>query len=129
MCDPNDADRVPAAVSVPDGLESYSRTATFTQESVPAALRRDHSTKVGSWGLIHVEQGTLRYRVTDPRRIATERELTPDTTPGVVEPTILHHVEPLGPVRFHVEFLRQPAIPLCQHEELAGQENRIRSKS
>ena len=35
-------------------------------------------------------------------------ELTVDSAgePGVVEPTILHHVAPVGPVRFHVEFLR-----------------------
>jgi tellurite resistance-related uncharacterized protein len=94
------------AHELPEGLESYSRTGTFTGATLPEALRRDHSTKEGSWGLIRVEEGVLRYRVTDPRRIHTELELTPETGPGVVEPTILHHVEPLGPVRFHVEFLR-----------------------
>jgi hypothetical protein len=43
-----------------------------------------------------------------------------------VEPTILHHVEPIGPVRFHVEFFRERAgsIPLCHQEELAERENR-----
>ncbi|WP_126172279.1 DUF1971 domain-containing protein [Altericroceibacterium xinjiangense] len=121
MSEPNQTDRVPPADCVPHGLESYSRTPTFTEETVPAALRRDHSTKAGSWGLIRVEEGALRYRVTDPRRVAAERELNPDSAPGVVEPTILHHVEPLGVVRFHVEFLRQP-------EELAEQEKRSRAK-
>ncbi len=95
------------ATELPQRLESYSRTGTFTEVTVPAGLRRDHSTKEGSWGLIRVEEGVLRYRVTDPRRIQTELELTPETAPGVVEPTILHHVEPVGRVRFHVEFLRE----------------------
>lgn len=114
----------------PEGLEPYSRTATFTEETVPAALRNDHSTKAGSWGRICVEQGALRYRVTDPRRAPAERVLTPETEPGVVEPTILHHVEPVGSVRFHVEFLREPpgTVPLCRQEELAEQENRARSR-
>ncbi|EMD81618.1 DUF1971 domain-containing protein [Pacificimonas flava] len=98
---------VEPASELAEGLEPYSRTATFTEDTIPAGLRKDHTTKTGSWGLIHVEQGVLRYRVTDPRRLAAERDLTPETAPGVVEPTILHHVEPIGPVRFHVEFLRE----------------------
>lgn len=91
---------------LPRGLESYKRTATFTEDTVPAALLNDHSTKDGTWGLIRVEEGRLRYHVTDPRRPALVRELTPENVPEVVEPTILHRVEPMGPVRFHVEFLR-----------------------
>lgn len=93
--------------ALPSGLEAYKRTATFTQSTVPAGLLSDHSTKDGVWGLIRVEEGALRYVVTDPRRTRAERVLTTQDPPGVVEPTILHHVEPLGPVRFHVEFLRR----------------------
>jgi tellurite resistance-related uncharacterized protein len=93
------------SAQVPDGVAPYKRTATFTEVTVPAALLDDHSTKDGVWGLICVEEGQLRYRVTDPRRPASECVLTPEA-PGVVEPTILHRVEPLGPVRFHVEFLK-----------------------
>lgn len=91
---------------LPDGAEPYKRTPTFTEVSVPSGLLNDHSTKEGVWGLIHVERGQLSYVVTDPRRTATERILTPDTPPGVVEPTILHHVAPLGAVSFHVQFYR-----------------------
>ena len=54
-------------------------------------------------------EGRLAYRIGDPHRPATEAVLTPQTDPGVVEPTILHEVEPLGPVRFYVEFHRQAA--------------------
>ncbi len=79
----------------------------FSETSVPASLLRDHSTKQGVWGLIRVVDGRLRYRVTDPRRAAFETILSPAGPPGIVEPTILHHVEALGPVRFLVEFLRQ----------------------
>ena len=121
---------VATATRLPEGLEVYSRTGTFTEETVPAGLRKDHTTRAGTWGLIRVEEGVLRYRVTDPRRVPSERELTPETEPGVVEPTILHQVEPIGPVRFQVEFLRERthSIPLCRHETLAEQENRARSR-
>ena len=92
-------------------LETYKTTPTFTQDSVPAGLLTDHSTKEGVWGLIRVSQGKLRYCVTDPRRENEERILEPGSAAGVVEPTIIHRVEPLGPVEFHVEFLRAPGDP------------------
>jgi tellurite resistance-related uncharacterized protein len=94
----------PAAL--PAGLKSYRSTDSFTAASVPAALLADHNTKAGSWGLIHVTEGQLRYRVTDPRRAPLDTILTPGGAPGVVEPTIRHHVEPIGAVAFHVEFWR-----------------------
>jgi tellurite resistance-related uncharacterized protein len=96
----------PDPSELPSGLESYKRTPSFTESSVPSGLLNDHATKDGTWGLIHVEAGRLRYVVTDPRRAGVERILEPDAAPGVVEPTIRHHVQPIGPVRFHVEFLR-----------------------
>lgn len=101
----------PAALDLPDGLAPYRRTAEFASETIPAALLRDHSTKPGVWGLIHVADGALRYSVTDPRRQPGERLLLPGEPPGVVEPTILHHVALIGPVRFHVEFWRAADKP------------------
>ena len=91
--------------TLPPGAEPYKRTATFSEDSVPQALLKDHSTKEGAWGLIHVESGELRYLITDPRRQASETIVTPDA-PAVVEPTILHRVEPIGAVRFQVVFHR-----------------------
>jgi tellurite resistance-related uncharacterized protein len=91
---------------IPEGLHSYERTPSFTEETVPRGLLGEHATKEGVWGQIHVEEGQLHYVVTDPRRETSRRVLTPRTAPGIVEPTIVHRVEPVGPVRFHVEFFR-----------------------
>jgi tellurite resistance-related uncharacterized protein len=91
---------------LPPDVRAYQRTPEFTRATVPAGLLRAHDTKPGVWGLIHVLEGRLAYRVTDPRRPTSEIVLTPDTGPGVVEPTIVHEVELLGPVRFYVEFHR-----------------------
>lgn len=104
------AARYPASpMALPPGLEAYRRTADFTETTVPAGLLADHTTKDGTWGLIHIAEGRLRYRVTAPRRAPLDVVLSADQPPGVIEPTIRHHVEPLGPVRFHVEFWRAKA--------------------
>ncbi|MBI1200348.1 MAG: DUF1971 domain-containing protein [Phenylobacterium sp.] len=92
---------------MPRGFTPYRRTDVFTEATVPAALRRDHATREGTWARIHVLEGRLAYRITDPRRPTEETVLTPQRPAGVIEPTILHAVEPLGPVRFFVEFHRQ----------------------
>ena len=96
---------------LPANATPYARTADFTEATVPAGRLRSHTTKAGAWGLIHVLEGRLAYRITDPQRAALETILSPDGAPGVVEPMVLHEVQPLGPVRFYVEFLRAPPLP------------------
>ena len=94
-------------MTLPANVRPYRRTPEFTEATVPQALLKAHTTKEGAWALIHVLEGRLAYRIEDPRRSASETVLTARTPPGVVEPTILHAVEPLGPVRFYVEFHRR----------------------
>lgn len=95
-------------MSLPEDVRPYRKTDVFTQATVPAGLLRAHTTKEGAWALIHVLEGRLAYRIKDPRRLASTVVLTPGGPPGVVEPTILHDIEPLGAVRFFVEFHRRP---------------------
>jgi len=90
--------------ALPEGVAPYRKTPMFTETTIPAGLLRSHSTAAGVWGLIHVLEGRLRYRVIAS---GAERILEPGAPPGVVEPTVLHEVTPLGPVRFYVEFHRQ----------------------
>lgn len=85
---------------IPEGLRAYKRTPTFTEATVPDGLLRDHHTKAGVWGVIHVESGQLAYVV--PGR---QLEVVLDATvEGVVVPRELHHVRPIGAVKFYVEF-------------------------
>lgn len=91
---------------LPLDVRPYRRTDIFTSASIPAGLRRSHATKAGVWGLIHVLQGQLIYRITDPRQDLQETVLSPDQPPGVIAPQALHEVEPVGDVRFYVEFYR-----------------------
>ena len=89
--------------SLPPGLTPYRQTPVFNASTIPEGLLRDHSTKAGVWGLIHVSYGTLKYRIADSGEVQT---LTAGCEPGVIEPEVLHSVEPVGPVSFHVEFWR-----------------------
>ena len=94
-------------MTLPDDVKPYRRTDVFTEASVPRGLLRAHTTRAGAWALIHVLEGRLAYRIRDPRRAPVELVLTPATSPGVIEPTIQHEVQPLGTVRFYVEFHRR----------------------
>ncbi len=88
--------------ALPDHVRAYSRTTNFDETSIPDALRQDHQTKPGVWGVINVISGELLYRVA---ATGAETTLTPDT-PGIVEPESRHSVTPQGPVTFYVEFWR-----------------------
>jgi tellurite resistance-related uncharacterized protein len=89
--------------SLPSNVVPYRRTREFNEATVPAALRRRHTTKAGVWGRICVLEGALRYRILEP--VLEEHTLSVERH-GIVEPEVPHEVEPLGAVRFFVEFLR-----------------------
>ena len=89
--------------TLPEGVSSYASTPEFTEESVPENLLKSHRTRAGTWGRIVVLEGRLRYRVLEPELRACE--LSPGN-PGLVEPEIPHEVEPMGRVRFRVDFYR-----------------------
>ncbi len=89
--------------ALPEGVERHGGTREFSEASIPAALRRSHSTKAGVWGRIVVLEGRLRYRILEPD--IEDIELSP-ARPGIVEPEVPHEVEPIGPVRFRVDFYR-----------------------
>lgn len=90
----------------PPGLHEYKRTPVFTEATLPAALRRDHKTKPGTWALIHIFTGRLRYTVRYPEERCIE--LQPGMA-GIVAPEMEHCVEPVGSVRFCVAFYSSAA--------------------
>jgi tellurite resistance-related uncharacterized protein len=87
---------------LPDHFIPYKRTAEFNEESVPAALKKDHSTKTGVWAKITVTRGNLLYRVPS---LGKETTLSVDRI-GIVLPEVLHNVEPVGSASFFVEFYK-----------------------
>ena len=88
---------------LPDGLRVVRTTDVWDEESMPAALRRAHRVASGTWGRLRIDRGRLRFRAeTDP---PLDVVVGPDA-PQAIPPDVEHHVEPLGHVRFSVEFLR-----------------------
>ena len=76
----------------------------FDAATLPAALRREHCTKAGVWGLVRVLEGRLRLTYGDG---TAERILDPDA-PGLLLPEQPHFVEPLGAMKMQVEFYDAP---------------------
>lgn len=88
----------------PDLPQPYRTTPVFDAQTLPAALRVEHRTKQGVWGVIRVLEGRLKLVQIDP---PSETVLTPDA-PGLIAPAAAHYVEPLGPMRMQVEFYHEP---------------------
>lgn len=86
----------------------YKVTPVFDESTLPAGLRRVHSTKEGVWGVVRLLEGRLRLSFPGTGR---ELVLTPDAA-GTIEPCEPHFVEPLTPFRMQVEFYRSsPSTP------------------
>ena len=79
-------------------------TPVFDEATLPQALRFQHSTKAGVWGVIRVIEGELLYTCLDP---AGERLLSPGVH-AVVEPQQLHFVTPVGAMKMQVDFYDGP---------------------
>lgn len=88
------------AVALPPDAREYKRTDTFTEDTLPAGLRANHSTKAGTWARIVVDSGRAEFHVRG-RTLLLEPGVV-----GIVEPEVPHHLVPLGALRVHVEFYR-----------------------
>ncbi len=87
------------ALEFPEGLSEYKRTPEFTQDTIPKGLLKNHTTKLGTWGKIHVMEGKLLYKLDGQKGIV----VLPMQTANI-PPEMLHSVEADGDVRFYVTF-------------------------
>lgn len=81
-------------------MEPYRSTPVFDELSLPAALRREHRTKPGVWGVVRVIEGRVKLSFVDP---PSEMLLSPGVA-GLLLPDQPHFVEPLGAMKMQVEF-------------------------
>ncbi|HWC09664.1 MAG TPA: DUF3565 domain-containing protein [Acidimicrobiales bacterium] len=89
---------------LPEGLRVTRRTDVWDERAMPAALRRAHRVATGTWGRLRVERGRLRFRAETHPPLDV---IVDPATAQAIPPDVEHHVEPLGEVRFCVEFLRR----------------------
>lgn len=80
---------------LPASVVHARNSALWDEASMPEGLRREHRLGRGTWGILHVESGSLRF---------DESELEAGGT-RVIPPGVTHRVEPLGQVSFWIEFL------------------------
>lgn len=99
---------MPIPDKLPYGFEAYARSPEFDSKSLPAKLQAGHATKAGTWGLLHVLEGALVYRLEPPRQ---DERLVKAGETVVIESEVAHHVQFVEPGRMFVEFYRHAGAP------------------
>lgn len=90
--------------TLPEGLKLTRKTNVFDAETVPKGLLKAHQIALGTWGLLRVLDGELRFVLES----SGESRVLRAGEAQVVEPGVSHHVE-LGPdARFFIEFHKKP---------------------
>ena len=84
----------------------YGSSQVFDEKSLPDALRNEHRTKPGTWGLLRVLAGEVQLIFLDPR---SEQTVTVDS-PARIPPQAPHFVVPLGSVKMQVEFYHEDPL-------------------
>jgi len=80
--------------------EPYKITPVWDQDTLPVAIKNEHSTKSGTWGVLRVLEGEVTLVFQDS---ASSVRVTP-SSPALIPPGEVHHVELKGPMRMQVEF-------------------------
>ena len=78
----------------------YGVSPIFDEQSLPDALRNEHTTKDGTWGLLRVLEGEVELIFLDP---PSERLVTVED-PAPIPPQAPHFVKLAGPMKMQVEF-------------------------
>lgn len=84
----------------------YKVTPIWDETTLPAAVRGDHATKAGVWGLLKVLEGEVWLVFHDPLHRV---HVTPGQ-PAPIPPQAVHHVETAGAMRMQVEFHREKPL-------------------
>ena len=86
---------------LPEALRLVRSSPEWDENTMPRGLLRAHRVASGTWGRIVVHDGQLRFAAsTEP---VLEVVLGPGST-HAIPPNVEHKVQPLGPVRFVIEF-------------------------
>ncbi len=92
-----------ATEKLPEGLVPSGGSLTFSEETIPEALQKEHKLASGRWGVLHVFAGTVRFVNLETNE---ESEVSaPDHV--IIHPEAQHRVVVTGPVRCRVDFFRE----------------------
>lgn len=86
---------------LPPAAQVYRRIGPFEVGTIPTGLLRRHDLKPGTWGLLEVIAGSIRFcwdDATGGHRLLVAGETM------LVPPAVPHHLEPQGPVTIAIAF-------------------------
>ena len=92
-----------ATEKLPEGLVPSGSSLTFTEDTIPDALQKEHTLAAGRWGVLHVFAGSVRFV-----NLETSEESdvsAPDHV--IIHPEVPHRVQLTGPVQCRVDFFRE----------------------
>jgi tellurite resistance-related uncharacterized protein len=95
----------PPVRALPEDAQAYRQTKVFTATTVPAGLLAQHSTKAGTWGLLHVHAGRVEYFLEGGQTPLASVETGASF---VVLPEEAHFVRLFEGAEFSVEFYKRP---------------------
>lgn len=95
-----EANALPSRSALP-----YRITPEFDEENIPAPLLCEHSLKAGTWGVLRVREGLIHFVKGSDRANPSHHD---PQTPAIISPETPHHLELVGPVKFHIEFYNVP---------------------
>ena len=108
---------------IPPGLIPSSGSNTFTEDTIPEALQKEHKLAAGHWGVLHVFEGSLRFTdlASGEQRTVSAPELV------TIHPEAPHKVTADGPVSCRVDFFREPGVGASESTPGAAVEEDVRA--
>ena len=88
---------------LPLGSVAYRTIGPFGAQTLPTGLRAEHRLKEGTWGVLELSEGSLRF-VWDDERGGADELAAPARF--IVPPQVPHHVEGEGPFALTIAFHR-----------------------
>lgn len=88
---------------MPEVVDYVRTSAVWDEHSLPRALERRHRLGSGTWGVLRVLEGQLRFVA---HSVTTLEVVVTSGTSQAVPPEMEHEVHVIGPVRFALEFYR-----------------------
>jgi tellurite resistance-related uncharacterized protein len=85
---------------------AYKSTPIFDETNLPEAIRCEHRTKAGTWGLLRVIEGHVRLVFVEPHR---EIVVSPGR-PAEIPPQDTHFVIVDGPMQMQIDFFHQAPL-------------------
>ncbi len=89
---------------LPVRLTPTGNSLTFSESTIPDALKCDHKLAPGRWGVLRVLEGTLRF--IDPSREVDSSLSASEQI--VIHPDSPHRVVATDKVLFRIDFFREP---------------------